>query len=778
MAKMGYAVIYFLIAITMVFFLLRIGRNRQEKKDVLLRIQIFLFLCADFIYMTSFFSEDVLYLTIVHCFILLFETWIGFFFLRFAMEYTKVTKTGKIVISSIAGGICFIDSNLIAFNIFTRKLYQFVGSSWNHSMFLKVDVNPWYMAHLIILADLFVASICFFFYRAIFVPRIFKDKYIFLGVALIAGLFVGGLFRYISGFTMFPAIIFLTYAECIYFVLYYYIPKRRALFMNNFVIDKTATPILLFDNEDELQVLNESALTLLDAKPYMNLMEFISDNDLRYILNDERRKAGKTKEFTLTTKIKDLSFLIHGQELYDEKNRFIGTLLLYNDITSQEKLKDEATFHATRDNLTGMWNRDFFFENVEKEIIDNPDIQFVMIASDIHRFMMFNEILGKRTGDDLLVSIANGFAERCREHWVIGRIAGDRFAMIMPRQDFDEERFMSFTQRVFERRGYSLKVHLYVGVYEITDRSLTPQEMYDRTYMAIESIKGNMQCSVAYYDDGIRQQRLREAMTIDDMEKAIRNHEFVVFLQPQVDSKTHRVVGCEALVRWMSEEKGMVAPVEFIPLFESNGMISRLDYYVWEEVCKILKGWKDEGNFDRTVSVNISAKDFYLTDLYSNVVGLVEKYDINPRNLKLEITESAFALNAEEQANLVRKFREYGFIVEIDDFGSGYSSLNSLKDIEVDVLKLDMKFFERCYDPIRAQKVVESVISLAYNLNMLVIAEGVETEEQVLRLQGLGCDIIQGFYYARPMPVDEFEKYIEEYPCEDFSEIYARMKEK
>lgn len=777
MAKMGYAAIYMIIVVMMIVFLVKLGRNK-DKKDIFLKAQIYLFVAADLLYMSSFFIANTTVLTMVHCGLLILEVWIVFLFLQFGLEYTKIHQTPKRIIAAVAGVLCVFDSNIVIYNMISGRLFDFVSSDWNDSVFLKVQVNPWYLIHLILIFDMHMLNVVLFYRRAYIVPSIFKNKYAAIGTCLLMGFVISGFFRYFTGFTMFPVLIFLTYGECIYFVLYCYIPVQRKLKMNNFVVEKSVSPVLLFDGEDELQVYNKAAEEILGVKMSLTMDEFIEDNNLRFILTQERRRQGKTKEFTLTTTIGELSFLIHGQELYDEKKRFIGTLFIYNDITSQERLKEETTFHATRDSLTGMWNRDFFFEVAEKELFENPDIPFVMISSDVHGFLMFNEILGKKTGDDLLLSIANGFQERCREHWVIGRIAGDRFAMIMPKNDFNEQRFLEFSQTVFEKRGYSLKVHLYIGVYEIVDRSLSATEMYDRTYMAIETIKGSMRDTIAYYDDNFRRQRMQETITIDEMEKAIREKEFVVYLQPQVDSVTNKVVGSEALVRWMSKEKGMVAPVEFIPLFESNGMITKLDFYVWEEVCQILRRWKEDGHPERTISVNISAKDFYLTDLYTNITGLVEKYDINPRCLKLEITETAFALDVLEQSRLVSKFRDYGFTIEIDDFGSGYSSLNSLKDIEVDVLKLDMKFFERSFHPERAQKVVESMVSLAYNLNMPVVAEGVETEEDVLTLQKLGCDIIQGYFYAKPMPIDDFEKYIEVYPFEDFSEIYYRMRKR
>jgi len=236
-------------------------------------------------------------------------------------------------------------------------------------------------------------------------------------------------------------------------------------------------------------------------------------------------------------------------------------------------------------------------------------------------------------------------------------------------------------------------------------------------------------------------------------------------------------VSAEALIRWNRPGRGIVFPGEFIPIFENHGMIAKLDYYVWELACRQLSQWREEGHYERSIAVNISAKDFYLSDLYESITGLVEKYDINPAHLKLEITETAFVLDVKKQMELVRRLREYGFIIEIDDFGSGYSSLNSLKEIEVDLLKMDLKFFEKTGDSKRAEKIVSSVINLANDLGMPVIAEGVETAEDVEMIRAAGCQMVQGYYYAKPMPVADFEKYLETYPYGDMKAIIKKVRD-
>ena len=433
--------------------------------------------------------------------------------------------------------------------------------------------------------------------------------------------------------------------------------------------------------------------------------------------------------------------------------------MVYNDISKEESLKDEATFHATRDSLTGLWNREYFLEAAEKILDANPDREYVCIVSDIHQFKMFNDILGRKMGDDLLISIAQGYRERKKEGWLFSRATTDKFALLMPLEDFEEKRFVEACKSVIEKRNYALTVHFYLGVYIIRDREISVSEMWDRAYMALESIKGSGKY-VAYYDNELRDRLIDETIHASDLELALKNKEFSIYLQPQINTEKKEIVGCEALVRWMSPKRGCVPAVEFISSFEENGMISELDYYVWEMACQILRRWKEKGDETSRISVNISAKDFYLSDIYGRLVGLVEKYEICPKNLVLEITETAFVLNVEEQMELVKKLQNRGFVVQIDDFGSGYSSLYNLNNIEVDAIKLAMRFFENTADSKRTEKIIESVVNLSYNLKMPVIAEGVETLEQVQMLQKIGCTIVQGYYYTQPMTVEKYEEYV------------------
>lgn len=776
MTKLGYASLFAVIATLLVVCMIYIGAN-VDAKGKHVRRQLHVIFLINCVYFVSFFTNDVAILEAIHSFILILEILAIFLFLSFCCYFTDVPFPGIGLVHRGVKVLVIADCFMLIANILTKQLFDFsVREYHNGGIYVVPQTTLWYWLHVglcIFLLGVLIAIMC---YKASTVQFLYRGRYVVIGGTFFLGMLCSFGIRLGMKWIVFPIIPFVTMGEIVIFIVYYQLPKLRISKMKNFVINNVNLPIVMFDYDDELQVINQPAMDELHMERGLFLRDYVEGNNLRYILTPERRKAGKTKEFTLTMNVGETTYLIHGQELWDKGKRFVGTLLVYNDISKQEKLKDEATYHATRDSLTGLWNREFFFEMVGKTLRENPSIEFVLIVSDFHRFKMFNDILGKKTGDDLLITIADGFRERQLPLWLMARVGGDRFALFMPVADYNEERMIEVINKVIAQRDYALTVHYYLGVYHIRDHKIPVSDMCDRAYMALESIKGNMRKNIAYYDEEIRKKHLHDTLNEDELTRAMNEHQFVIYLQPQIDTITNRLVGGEALARWISPKRGMIPPSEFIPAFEENCMIAQLDYYLWEEACRQLRIWKDNGREDLSISVNISAKDFYLTDIYESITGLVDKYEIDPHNLKLEITETALVLNVSEQMALVKRLQNKGFIVEIDDFGSGYSSLNSLKNLTVDVLKLDMKFFEKTEDQRRAEAIIESVVQLAYKLDMPVIAEGVEELEQVEMLKKIGCHIIQGFYFAKPMPIEEYEHFAEMYPSENISDIIAEIK--
>lgn len=341
---------------------------------------------------------------------------------------------------------------------------------------------------------------------------------------------------------------------------------------------------------------------------------------------------------------------------------------------------------------------------------------------------------------------------------IAARINSDRFAMLIPKKSFSVDMILSIIHRMQDYfKDSSFHLHIFTGVYDINDLEEPVSIMCDKANLASETIKNEYKSNIAYYTERLFESSIEERRIIGEFERAISNNEFEMYLQPQVDSSGN-LYGAEALVRWQHPERGLLSPAIFIDVLEKTGFIYKLDRYMWDKAAKKLGEWKKEGKDQYHISVNISTKDFYLVDVYETFVGLVDKYDIDPVNLNIEITETTLMSDFDKNMGIIRLLQNYGFNIEIDDFGSGYSSLNMLKDISADVLKIDMGFLRASENEAKGLDILESIITLAGKLGMKVITEGVETKKQLYMLVEMGCDMYQGYYFSKPIPVDEFEK--------------------
>jgi EAL domain-containing protein (putative c-di-GMP-specific phosphodiesterase class I) len=367
-----------------------------------------------------------------------------------------------------------------------------------------------------------------------------------------------------------------------------------------------------------------------------------------------------------------------------------------------------------------------------------------------------NERYGEKAGDDFLRYLANKYRELNPEG-IYARLSGNTFACLME-SSFPTEEIPRFVKEVTDNAPVPNQVILY-GVYANVDEKVSISTMCDRALLAMSRIKKQYGNVIGYYDDELRCELLREQQILDSMEDAIKEKQFQVYYQPKHDVQTGEIIGAEALVRWIHPKFGFMSPAEFIPLFEKNGFISRLDSYVWEEVCIELKRQKNQGLPVVPVSVNVSRADFVWIGLAEQIQALTDSYGIDNNLLHLEVTESTYNDNEQQIIMTVSKLRRRGFKIEMDDFGSGYSSLTMLSELPMDVLKLDKSFINELTCP-KKQYVLNFVIKLAQCLEVDVIAEGVETEEQLRKLKDMGCIYVQGYYYAKPMPTEDFEKYL------------------
>ena len=422
---------------------------------------------------------------------------------------------------------------------------------------------------------------------------------------------------------------------------------------------------------------------------------------------------------------------------------------------AQNRQLMEMHQHVEKDRLTGIYNREAFYRKAAELMQEHHQTEYSIVYLDISCFKVINDLFRIETGNLILKTAAFYFGVLVGETGLCARIEADHFVLCMPTNNLDMKQVIAGLDSTIQSLGISHNVLFYAGVYPVDNAFLPIDQMCDRAHMALNRIKGRYMTRFAYYDTAMRDQMIEEQMIVRNMEYALQEGQFFIHLQPIYETTTSAISGAEALVRWRYN-KGLISPGKFIPIFEKNGFIVRLDRFVWEEACKVLRAQIDAGLQPVPISVNLSRLNFYSQDLLEFLQGLMKKYELPTNLLKLEITESAYMDNPHQLIAMVRAFKGQGFSVLMDDFGSGYSSLSMLKDLPVDVLKIDMAFVQEVDKSSRAGAILESIVELGKNLHMDVVVEGVETKDQVEFLSKIGCHHIQGYYFSKPLDKDIF----------------------
>ena len=414
-------------------------------------------------------------------------------------------------------------------------------------------------------------------------------------------------------------------------------------------------------------------------------------------------------------------------------------------------------YRLNYDSLTKAYNRYGFYKNAQKLIKEHTDTEYCLILSDIKSFKLINEIYGENIADKILIDEVNIIRQKMKGNSVLGRLNGDIIAMVIPKEYLSEKEFSDMIKLLSDRySNKNFRLHIYLGVYYIKDVNETIRQMVDKVSLVIMKSKGNMSNYILYYDENSYRNDIFKQQLIGEFETALNENQFCMYLQPQTD-KDGNMLGAEALIRWNHPNMGLIMPGAFIECFEDAGLIYRLDNYIWEEAAKQLKIWKDSG-YNYYISVNISAKDFYHIDVYQTFKNLVSKYGIDTDKLHIEITETALSEDKQAAHKTIERLHDEGFIIEIDDFGSGYSSFNFLKDVCADVIKIDRVFLKKSSHEERGEQILRSIISLSHDIGMDVITVGVENVDQLSMLAKMNCDWFQGYYFSKPITVGDFEE--------------------
>lgn len=506
----------------------------------------------------------------------------------------------------------------------------------------------------------------------------------------------------------------------------------------------------LFDNveDDPLDFLRESGLIAEEDLPQFNVFSSRLEEAIISGINANSLSVDFRMKFEPDGDYKLCGFFAHF--LRDDSGKVLAIHGTIRPYSPKEVVNKKILVAFSSDRAPQIYGQE-----IADMMARHPDEEIAFIQFDVERFKLINENYGVERGDELLAFLTQTLGLICSEEQPYCRLTADVF-MVVTTFDSDQH-LLDFIHRLesllsgFKEMDY----RLIFGVAIAEDRTLHTRRHGDNAGIARQSVKGSALNNIGFFNGRMKNELQKKQIIEEDMKNALLDNQFVMFLQPKYSISSNRIIGAEALARWIHPEKGMISPADFVPIFEENGFILKLDQIIWESACKKIRDWIDKSIEPVPVSVNISREYIHSFDVVGYLLKLVDKYDVPIKLLELEITETT---DAQGVSDIVEKMKAAGFTMLMDDFGSGYSSLNMLKTTQFDVLKIDREFLSKFMESGRGRKIISHTISMSQDIGLDIIAEGVETREQAQFLHDCGCDAAQGFYYSKPVPQEEFDK--------------------
>lgn len=676
------------------------------------------------------------------------------FFVYILMDFYNLKRNN--VYRIISWIIAIIDTIYIYANTFNTKFLTIAKETlFNNETIRVINHGSLFIFHIAIVS-IFILTVLVLFLVKIFKTRsIYRNKYIVIFISYM--------------FTVTCALIHIVYDMSLNITSIFFIICASVIsYLSGNIISKGLLKsyikealkeldylILIFDIDNNLVYINKlvnKVFNISDLKD-PKLSKIIKNIDRLNNMFDSDKKS-------ILYKHKSKYFSCSYKKIHDKNNFVIGSYLVMRDETNEYKKMEAEKEELIYDHLTHMYNRQAFVQKA-KQLLNNSSETYCLVYSDIKNFKLINDYYGSSVGDKILINFSNEIKRlfEGENNVLYGRAANDNFLILLPEKRLKKINLKKEMKILTKECG--IKVFCYLGVYKIIDNNMSIYNIINNAIIALHQIKKSYRTFINYYDESQKRNIIEEQNLVSLFDDALKNNEFKMYLQPQVDRK-NKIVGAEALVRWEKDGK-IIPPASFLPVFEKAGIISSLDKFIWEEAAKKISEWSQKGINDLTISVNISVDDLYSIDIKKEFINLVNKYNIDSKKLKLELTETMFANNSKEIIELVDDLKSSGFIVGMDDFGSGYSSLNLLKDISADVVKLDMGFLYETENISKSKIIISRLMNLLKELGVEVVCEGVETKTQFDYLSSIDCDIFQGYFFDKPISVNIFEeKYMEE----------------
>lgn len=740
-------------AIYLLHFVRTISKARTDAKEptifVICTISAMLLVYSLFL-MSEFYNKAL----ILFCVYKVCAIWT--YYLAFSFNHAFTNTTKKLgFIKEFYFILCFIDSVLLLANARVNVIFDLVPAHTNAGFFYwGIKYTYRFGFHKLVCAILSFSSLALLISSIVKAPSYNKVKYVTIltseSLVLIA--------NYVFNSLDLPLNISLLMLVA------------SSIFIANYVNKDFSAPVLIGPLSAITESINDvifcydSSENLIYANSAAKNVFKKSNDNLENFAKEFRQNFLKNRPSELSLK------LDNGEERYyitEYKDFFISNSNIGSYLRLQDKTKEtlesrRKNYIATHDLLTGLFNRSGFFKKMQEALYQNTFKNPILICTNIKDFKLINTIYSEQVGDSVLQNQTE-VMKRLPGHKksIIGRIADDKFAILMEKQDFDKDIFEKVFNEVsciIEKTLYNIQI--VAGIYEIYDKKDTIQSIYDKAKISLDAIKDSDNQVFSFYNPSMMEKMLKEKDIVNDFEKSLNEKQFSIQLQPVID-KEGNVLGAESVVRWNNPKYEDLTPSSFLDVLERTSLIYKLDVYVWELVAKKLHEWKKRGFADRFISVNVSSKDKFFIDIIKTFSELIKKYDISPQNFKVEIRETAMLENPEKTIAIFSQLKKLGIKVYIDNFGTGFSSLNVLKDFIADGIKMDTSFLSESKVSGKNKIILQTMISMSSDLGMEFIAKGVESENQMLALSKMDCKLFQGFYFSKPLPVKTYEaKYL------------------
>ena len=674
---------------------------------------------------------------------------------RFTFAYCEMGRPKRSLLAFVYS-LFAVDIILYILNPFLKLSFVIEELSVDGQPYFKIIPCAGHTYHKIICYGIFFIILIVYIIKSIRTSRVYADKYIVMEVSLLATGAVVTFYLFANLTLDMSAIGLGLYGVLAYYFSMHYRSTKLLDRMLAALASDTPDALFFFDKNGKCIWTNDPARALIGiAKDDYNDVKV----NLRFLFGDiDFNNSGWCKKVTLGSGDEAQYTYIEMRSLYDDKGNSTASYLSVRDITEDQRELRREMYNSTHDSLTGLYTKEHLYQLIAKRLYNDKETDYMIGYMEISDIKIINDVFGRDFAEKTIIDAAEFIKSGVNRKSLYGRLSDDAFGILIDKEDFNSkpvaDKIGNFTVKEDE---FEHHVSIHYGVYDISkDEPIDVALFFDSARLATTNIKDSYQEHIVYYDDKLRNEIIHNQMISNQVRTAIETRQIRPYLQPIVNGRG-LLVGAEALVRWIHPVDGFMSPGEFIPVFEKNGLIAEVDRYMWRCACEILSDWKKR-SINAFISVNISPKDFYFMDVVAELMKLVKEFDIDPVKLRVEITETVMAADSINMFDIINNLKEHGFIVEMDDFGSGYSSLNLLKDMNIDLIKIDMQFLKDSERNMKVGLIIKNIINMAGDLEIDTLTEGVETAKQFENLFSMGCNLYQGYYFSKPVPLDEFEK--------------------